>query len=218
MTKFLSNPIAVSVHNENDERSILSVLFAKLDEKKKDEIQLVIVGDASEAVLNRLENDLAAGISIGYLQLIGEMQKEMPEGIFVKTFAYQEYEYAYKSVIEFGAGIAIAIYQQNYLRKELKEITDDRSIDWSEKTNVGLIKAKELEYKGDKVLTFWEKETNENWTIPREAVIFWKQVGHVFGSDANEIAQKLHEAFEKNKKKDIEKTRKQIEKIVDENL
>ena len=72
----------------------------------------------------------------------------------IKSFYYQGYSYANKDVIEFATGIGIAIYQQKYLRQAIKEVADIAGIDWNEKKDNHLVKAKADEYNRQEVIAF----------------------------------------------------------------
>lgn len=112
--------------------------------------------------------DLTVGISLGYLNHLNDKNQKDPKSVFIKSFLFQEYGFAYKEVIEYGIGIGIACMNNKYIRETLSSVISNDAIDWALESKSSLVKAKEEDYKGDAVLTFWDKESDENWVIPSE--------------------------------------------------
>ncbi|MBD3193274.1 MAG: hypothetical protein GF308_21750 [Candidatus Heimdallarchaeota archaeon] len=217
----LTNPIAVKVHDEKNNKKTVALMFSiPYKYKKEKEIGLIILGNISKLVIDRIEQDLAAGIAIGHFQILCEIQKAKakkdPESLYIKSFSYQEYEYAYKEVIEYGSGIGIAMYQQKYLRKAIKEITRVKDIIWAEKSKNKLVKVKEEDYNGSPVISYWDKEAEENWVIPEEAINIWQHIRYFSGENIEELTTQLYGARIKEDKKTIKKIGSLIEKYIKE--
>lgn len=200
--EFLIKPFSASVHDEHDSKEIVCLALA-LDNEKKN-ISLIILGKFSDPVLERLEQDLLAGIAIGHFQLLINIQQEKakkdPQGLFIKSFAYQEYEYAYQEIIQSGVAIAVTLFQEKILREEIMRATDTKNINWGEKEKKYLIRIKEEEYSGEPVIAFWEKEpVSTNWNIPFESTKIWQST-QVFNTEkAEELATEHYSAKNKSK-------------------
>lgn len=217
----LTNPISVKVHDEKNNQKTIALTFSgPYKYKKKKEIGLFILGNISKLIIERIEQDLAAGIAIGYFQILTEIQKSKakkdPESLSIKSFSYQEYKYAYKEIIEYGSGIGIAIYQQKYLRKALKETTNIKDIIWAEDSKNELVRIKEKDYGGSSVISYWDKESEENWVIPEEAVNIWQHTRYFSGENIGKLTAQLYDAREKGNKKIIKKIGDLIEKQIKE--
>ena len=207
--------MTVEVHNEKDQKKRVCLVFTEpYDFEGKKQIGLVIIGNIFQAVVNQIEKDLTAGIAVGHFEIVCQIQqaKKDPQGLYIKSFTYQEYAFAYKEVIQFGAGISVALYQQKSLRKKVKETANKESIFWFEKANKKLALAKEEEYSGTPVISFWEKEPESiNWIVPSEAVKIWQHTIMVSNTEAEKLVEKLYEATQKGKKlKKIEEEIRQL--------
>jgi hypothetical protein len=211
-SNFLTNPIPCKVHDENNEQKFITLMFTKpfIREGTK-VIGLLVFGNTTPTVLEQIEKDVIVGISYGHLVKVQEAQQEKQEkkdlkSFFIKSFLYQGYSYAYKDVIENATGIGIAIFQQSYLRQAIKEVADVAGIDWNEKKDNFLVKAKAEEYSSQEVIAYWvkDKKKEENWVIPGEAAKFWALVLTYSGDGAEELSGKLYKAFKKNDQKAID--------------
>ncbi|MFW9925037.1 MAG: hypothetical protein ACFFDW_17315, partial [Candidatus Thorarchaeota archaeon] len=174
------------------------------ENQEKKTISLIILGKFSEPVLERLQQDLIAGIAIGHFQLLCNIQQEKakkdPQGLFIKSFAYQEYDYAYLEIIQSGAAIGVTLFQEKILREEVMRATETKNINWGEKEKKYLIRVNEEEYSGEPIIAYWEKEPiSMNWIVPLEATKIWQNV-QVFNTDeAEELATKHYNAKNKSK-------------------
>jgi len=208
-SNFLTNPIPCKVHDENKEQKYVSLMFTKPFEREGTKvIGLLVLGAATPVVLEQIEKDVIAGVSYGHLVKIQEIQqaKKDPKALFIKSFLYQGYSYAYKDVIEYATGIGIAIFQQKYLRQAIKEVADVPEIIWNEQEDNFLVRAKADEYNSQEVIAYWEKDKkgDENWVIPGEAAKFWTLVLHYSGEEAEKLSKKLYEAFKISDQKKID--------------
>jgi hypothetical protein len=208
---FLTNPVPLEIYDEKDVKKKIALTFSK---PINDQINLIVVGKVSDAVLERINMDLSAGIAMGFLNRMNEINQKKPESIFVKNFFYQEYGYAYKEVIEYGIGIAIIIMDQPYMREAISTVVDVESIDWAVKEKTHIVRAKEADYKQDVAIAFWEKETDENWVVPWQAVKIWQNLLYNDSDTGEDLVNDLAKAYKKNKQKDIEKISLQIEELL----
>lgn len=209
--KFLSNPIPLKVYNENNEERLVAITFSK---PINQQISLIIVGKITDAVIEQIDKDLLIGIGLGYLNYFNEKNHKNPESVFIKSFLFQEASYAYKEVIEFGIGICIALINNKYIREALSSIITDDAIDWALKLKSSIVTAKESAYKGDVVLAFWDKESNENWVIPAEAVKIWQNILYNDSDKGEKLVSELYKAFKNKKKKEIVKLNEEIETLL----
>ncbi|NHJ49377.1 MAG: hypothetical protein FK733_16425 [Asgard group archaeon] len=208
---FLTNPVPLEIHDENNDKKKIALTFSK---PINDQINLIVVGKVSDAVLERINMDLSAGIAMGFLNRMNEINQKEPESIFVKSFFYQEYGYAYKEIIEYGIGISIIIMDQQYMREAIASVVDVDSIEWAVKEKTAIVRAKEEDYKQDIAITFYEKETDENWAVPWQAVKIWQNLLYNDSNTGEELVKDLAKAFKKNKGKDIEEISTKIEKLL----
>ncbi|NHK32482.1 MAG: hypothetical protein FK730_14105 [Asgard group archaeon] len=208
---FLTNPIPLKVYDENEEEGLVALTFSKPINKQ---ISLIIVGKITDAVIERIDMDLTVGISLGYLNHLNDKNQKDPKSVFIKSFLFQEYGFAYKEVIEYGIGIGIACMNNIYIREALSSVISNDAIDWALESKFSLVKAKEGEYDGDVVLAFWEKENDGNWVIPSEAVKIWQNILYNDTDAGEKLVNELHKAFKKNKKKDIVKISEEIETLL----
>lgn len=203
--EFLIKPFSTIVHDENDRKKTVC-LAVGLDNQNKDQttICLLVLGNISDLVLDRLEKDLLAGVAIGHFQILCAIQQEKakkdPQGFFIKSFAYQEYDYAYPEIIQSGAAIGVTLFQEKYLREVVRKAVNMENIDWGEKAKKHLLRIKEEEYSGEPIIAYWEKEPlSMNWIVPLEVTKLWQNVQVFNNEQAEELAIKFHEAKNKSK-------------------
>ena len=209
---FLINPIPVKVHDENDNQKIIALVFSKPIEGV---IYLIIVGKTTDAVIQRVEMDASVGFINGYLNIINELNQQNPKSFFIKEFPHQNYNYAYKEVIEFGAGIAITIYKQKKIREALSTVYKNENIIWGLNEKEAFVTIKESDFKGKNfALNFWQKSDDGNYVIPDEAAKIWTQLLINDSDEGSKLAEELYNAFQSGKKKQIAKISEEIENLL----
>jgi len=208
---FLTDPIPVKVYDEANEERILTLIFsAPMD----GHINLVIIGAVTKAIVDRLNSDLAAGVGTGYLNIMNEKNQQEPQSIFIKEFFYQDYEFAFKEVVEFGMGLGMAIYRQKFLRQKISQVIANDAIDWGLNEKEAFVKAKEKDYTETPGVVFWEKKTDTTWVIPGEAVKFWSNILVNESDKGCSLAKELYQAFHSSDKQATKKLSSAIESLL----